>query len=123
MEVDHDLEARLACPVDCFVDVGCGAGDEGCIAVVVGPEANGETNDIEACRGDLLEIGESDPGIPVLLKDAWCLSWELLVESPFVDNAERLVERFEDGEGDESWRLSSGVRGNGMNTFDLWLEN
>lgn len=91
VQVDHDFEPGLARPANRFVDV-CGrAGDKGRITIVVGPEANGKTDEVEACGGDLLEIPESDPGVPVLSEDAWGLGWELLAKGPFIDYTKRLV--------------------------------
>jgi len=101
VQVDHDLETGLSRPADGLVEVWSRAGDERSAAVVVGPVADGNADDVETGVGNLLEIGQSSPGLPVVLEDLLRgLVTKLLAKGVFVDDAPANIVRFEDGRRD-----------------------
>jgi len=69
MEVDYDFEAEAAGPVDGGVDVDGCALDVGGPECVVGPVADGDSDYVEACLLDSVEVVPCYPCVPVFAED------------------------------------------------------
>lgn len=98
MKIENNLNANLPCPFDGLVEVFCGTLSVWRIGVVERPVSHGYSDDVETAVGDLLEIRELHPAVPVRLQHliAGCIGAKVLSEGVFVDYAARAIEFLED---------------------------
>ena len=98
VQVDDDLDADLACPLDTLLEVlGCTLGI-GRTGVVKGPVSYGDSDEVEAASLDLLEVRQLHPVVPVRLQNLIVrgLGSKRLCKSVLVDDSTRAVELLED---------------------------
>jgi len=70
--------------------------------VVKGPESDRNADNVHPRRGDLLEVVEADPAVPMIIQNLGSLLGKPLAECVLVDDSEALVNLLEYRRSDPS---------------------